>query len=116
MKYHIALMVLPLYWIMVIGVGNYLANIIDIMAYTNLDMDGQYMANSKRNLSSTKYTHFLAFCIDGDDDSVFHNPCGPALIWDSGETEWWLYDLKHRYYGPQHSLERAWWINGRIIV
>jgi hypothetical protein len=50
----------------------------------------------------------------------WHRPNGPAVVYDANvfseltETSWYLYDLMHRYYGPQDD-DSEWWIHGKWI-
>ena len=38
-----------------------------------------------------------------------HRPNGPAIVWHD-RWAWCLYNLPHRYYGPQHSQSPDWMI------
>lgn len=43
-------------------------------------------------------------------DKKPHRTNGPARVYDDGDTYWWLFGIRHRYYGPQSSNEeRSIW-------
>ena len=43
-----------------------------------------------------------------------HRANGPAILWNDGQWDWYLYDAWHRYYGPQSS-DGNWYIHDDII-
>lgn len=53
-----------------------------------------------------------------DGSSVIHREDGPALVWYTGDTEWYFHGKLHRIGGP--ALEyvdlnyREWSVNGRL--
>lgn len=47
--------------------------------------------------------------------NAYHRADGPALE-RQDRWAWFLYDKRHRYYGPQHSHYRAWFIHDEQIT
>lgn len=54
-----------------------------------------------------------------DEDDNSHKPNGPAIMWDNGDWDWYLYNQWHRYYGPQTNpefcLSEEWWLHGEKV-
>lgn len=50
-------------------------------------------------------------------DGEPHRPNGPARIYRDGSKYWWLYGIRHRYYGPQCKdiYGTIWRIHGVLI-
>lgn len=47
-------------------------------------------------------------------DGELHKVNGPALVMRDGRWDWYLFDVWHRYYGPQDN-DNEWWIHGGWI-
>ena len=54
-----------------------------------------------------------------NDNNHRHRHNGPAVIWASGDWDWFLHDQWHRYYGfqtnPAFSKKEEWWLHGNMI-
>ena len=51
------------------------------------------------------------FIVEHRLNGILHRPNGPSEIWRNGDWGWWLYDKRHRYYGPQ-SWHGSWFTHG----
>jgi hypothetical protein len=44
----------------------------------------------------------------------FHRANGPAVEWNYGQYDWWLFGERHRYYGPRGEYD-IWYIHGSRV-
>jgi hypothetical protein len=45
----------------------------------------------------------------------WHCANGPARIWNTGRSHWYLFGKRHRYYGTAGMMSTTWYIHGNKV-
>jgi hypothetical protein len=62
-------------------------------------------------IEQIKHLAYVEYVLDGQT----HRPTGPAVVWDYGLHSWFLFGVRHRYYGSGCSWNQSWYIHGGLV-
>jgi hypothetical protein len=91
-------------------------NNIHISTYTTTPHSGRYHPYYSPRMI-TKITEYW-YNVEGSHYRDLHREDGPAVVWGTGDLEWWQYSNRHRLDGPAclwANGTKEWWINGKRL-